>query len=424
MRRGIRLGQRMTDSQPPSRRRPRYRGTHPRRFEERYKELAAASHHGEPNAALHPEILDHLRAQGRTPAGTHVPVLVEEILAALDPQPGDIVIDCTLGYGGHAERLLERIAPTGRLIGLDLDAEQLERTASRLGGHDHVGLQSTGPECDSPECAASAHPCNRAGVEPVVNTHACNFAGIGKVLRLEALDACDLILADLGVSSMQLDDPARGFSYKHDGPLDLRMDRRRPLTAARLLNTLSREELTAALTELADEPDAERLARRIVELRATRNMGTTRALVDLVFQIKGISPRMWKNRTARDPSALHPAARVFQSLRILVNDELGSLRQLLRQAPYCLRPGGRVGVISFHSGEDAIVEAFFDEGRRGGLYDEMSETPIVPGREERRDNPRCASAKFRWARRANPQRQAPAEKRLAGEIHAPVATDA
>ncbi|MCC7290781.1 MAG: 16S rRNA (cytosine(1402)-N(4))-methyltransferase RsmH [Phycisphaerales bacterium] len=360
----------MSEPQPPSRRRPRYRGTHPRRFDERYKEL-------DPQA--HPEVAEHVRAQGRTPAGTHVPVLVEEILAAIAPQPGEIVIDCTLGYGGHARRLLERIAPNGRLIGLDVDAEQLEKTASRLRGSEGDFPESVGPN-------------------PAVHTHACNFAGIGKILLMEGLDACDVIFADLGVSSMQLDDPARGFSYKHDGPLDLRMNRRRPLTAARLLNTLSREALAGAFAELADEPDAERLARRLVELRATRNLGTTRALVDLIFQIKGISPREWKDRATEDPGALHPAARVFQALRMLVSDELGSLREMLRQAPYCLRPGGRIGVISFHSGEDAIVETFFNEGLSSRLYETVSPAPIVPSREERRNNPRSASAKFRWAR--------------------------
>ena len=220
-------------------------------------------------------------------------------------------------------------------------------------------------------------------------------------LRIEGYD---VVLADLGVSSMQLDDPARGFSYKHDGPLDMRMDDRLPHTAADLLRTLSEKDLAEALRTLSDEPDAERIARRIVEERDRRHCGpgaTTLELARLVCEAKGLSPQ-GRGGLPAEASAkagkLHPAALTFQALRMLVNDELGALKQLLRLVPHCLRPGGRVGIISFHSGEDRLVKHSFRDSLRAGLYAEAGDEPIRPAPEEIRSNPRSASAKFRWAR--------------------------
>ena len=314
--------------QPPPHPRPprrkRYAGTHPRRFEEKYKEL---------NAEAYPEIRETVRSRGMTPAGTHVPILVAEVMAALDPKPGEIVADCTLGHGGHAIEFLKRIGSTGRLLGFDVDGEELERTRRRL-------AESGGR----------------------FTVHRCNFAGIGKVLAQEGLDGYGIVFADLGLSSMQIDDPRRGFSYKHDGPLDMRMDARIPRTAADLLATLPEAKLAAALADLADEPDGRRIARRIVEERARRPVGRTTHLVRLVFEAKGMKPADWRKRPDKGSRDLHPAARTFQALRILVNDELGCLRQLLRIAPACLRAGGRLGIISFHSGEDSLVESAFDAG--------------------------------------------------------------
>ena len=343
------------------RRRPRYSGTHPKSYAQKYKEH---------NLAAYPEIEAHLRAKGNTPAGTHVPVLVEEVRACLKPGPGDIVVDCTVGYGGHALEFLKRIAPSGRLIGLDVDAAELERTRSRL-SQDSV---------------------------PVSLYHS-NFAGIDKVLSEEKLDGFDIIFADLGVSSMQIDNPERGMSYKHEGPLDMRMDDRVPQTGADLLNSLSEDELAQALWELADEPDYQKIAHQIVTQRAAEPLARTEQLVQIIFDAKGLHPKTWRQQQ-RDPQSgsLHPAARTFQALRILVNDELGSLRQLLRVAPYCLRPGGRIGIISFHSGEDRLVKHSFRDGVRSGTYESMARDVITPGIAELRANPRSASAKFRWAR--------------------------
>ncbi|MCX5643231.1 MAG: 16S rRNA (cytosine(1402)-N(4))-methyltransferase RsmH [Phycisphaerae bacterium] len=342
------------------RRRPRYRGTHPKSYTQKYKEH---------NLAAYPEIAAHLRAKGNTPAGTHVPVLVEEVMACLRPRPGDIVVDCTVGYGGHALEFTKRIGPGGRLIGLDVDAIELERTRSRLG-------QDSVP----------------------VNLYRSNFAGIAKVLSQEKLDGFDVIFADLGVSSMQIDNPERGMSYKHEGPLDMRMDDRLPQTGADLLNSLSEEELAKAFWELADEPDHQKIAHQIVLQRTAEPFSRTSQLVHVIFDAKGLNPKTWRQQQRDSKSgSLHPAARTFQALRILVNDELGSLRELLRVAPYCLRPGGRIGIISFHSGEDRLVKQSFRDGVRSGTYQSAAKEVIAPGIEETRSNPRSASAKFRWA---------------------------
>lgn len=364
-------------SPAPRRRRTRYSGTHPKRFDQRYKEL---------DPPAYPGIQGHVRAQGRTPAGTHVPVLVEEVLAALRPQSGNVVADCTIGYGGHALEFIRRIGPTGRLVGLDVDAVQIERTAARL-------AVRAGP-ADRPEPAATA------AVQAHVSLHRSHFAGLGKVLRREGLDGFDIIFADLGVSSMQIDDPNRGFSYKYDGPLDMRMDDRLPRTAADLLAQLSVEELTACLFELADEPHAERIAECIVRRRAVKPVARTGQLVNLVFEAKGLSRREWRDRPTDQRGQLHPAARTFQALRMLINDEMAGLAQFLRIASHCLLPGGRIGVVSFHSGEDRLVDNAFRDGMQAGVYAATVETPIRPTLNEVAANPRSRSAIFRWAVKA------------------------
>lgn len=361
----------------PKRRRPRYSGKHPKQFDHRYKEL---------DPAAYPKIQDHVRSQGRTPAGTHVPVLAEEVLAALRPQAGEIVADCTIGYGGHAVEFILRIGPTGRLIGLDVDAVQVERTAARLAA-------LTRPTADAgPDATAAGHA--------QVSIHRSHFAGLGKILAREGIDGFDVIFADLGASSMQIDDPNRGFSYKFDGPLDMRMDDRLPRTAADLLAQLSAAELSACLRELADEPHAERIAGCIARHRAVKPIERTRQLVNIVFEAKGLSRRIWRDRPADQRDQLHPAARTFQALRMRVNDEMGGLAQFLRIAPHCLRSGGRIGIISFHSGEDQQVRNAFREGWDAGVFAEIAETPIRPTSKEIAANPRGRSAVFRWAVKA------------------------
>ena len=361
------------------RRRPRYPGAHPRRFDQRYKER-------DPQA--YPQMQEHVKAQGRTPAGTHVPVLMREVPSWLRPAPGEIVADCTVGYGGHAREFLRRIGPTGRLIGFDVDGQELERTRKRLtafvehlrGGTDFGEL-------------------SRAGAPPRLpfRVHRRNFAGIADVLAEEGVDGYDIIFADLGVSSMQVDDPSRGFSYKHkDAPLDMRMDDRLQRTAADVLASVGEEELSAALWELSDEPDHRKIAQWIVRQRQVAPIARTDQLVRLIFHAKGTTEKLWRKQA--EYKDLHPAARTFQALRILVNDELGALKQLLRIAPAILRPGGRIGIISFHSGEDRLVKNSFRDGLRAGVYSAISEHVIRPSAREVHSNPRSSSAKFRWAR--------------------------
>jgi 16S rRNA (cytosine1402-N4)-methyltransferase len=349
------------DLPPPKRpRRRRYGGTHPKSYLQKYKEH---------NIAAYPEIKAHLLAKGKTPAGSHIPILTEEVLACLIPKPGETIVDCTVGYGGHASDFLRHIGPTGKLIALDVDSAELERTRHRL---------------------------SKENVP--VSFHRSNFAGIAKVLKKEGLGGCDVIFADLGVSSMQIDNPDRGMSYKYDGPLDMRMDDRLKQTAADLLNTLCEGKLAEAFWELADEPDHEKVAREIVTRRALKPITRTSQLVGMIFDAKGIIKKIWrKHRRDSKSGSLHPAARTFQALRILVNDELGCLRELLRIAPYCLRPAGRIGIISFHSGEDRLVKKAFRDGVRNGIYQSAAEDAIVPQFKEINSNPRSASAKFRWA---------------------------
>lgn len=348
---------------PVHRRRQRYSGTHPKTYQQKYKEH---------NLSAHPELRDKLRAKGKTPAGSHIPVLLEEILECLDPKPGKIVADCTLGFGGHTSEFAKRLGPTGKIIAFDFDGSELERTKKRL-----------------------------ANVQTPISFYHSNFAGIANALNKEKIEGYDIIFADLGVSSMQIDNPERGISYKNEGPLDMRMDSRLKQTGADLLNTLSEEEICKALWEYSDEPDYQQIAKMIVAQRNVQPITTVSQLLRLVFAVKGLTINSFKKQQRHSKfGSLHPAARTFQALRILVNDELGSLKELLRTAPYCLKPGGRIGIISFHSGEDRMVKQSFKDGLENGIYSEISKKAVVPRIKEIVANPRCSSAKFRWAIRA------------------------
>jgi len=351
------------DSRTPHihQRRPRYAGKNPRRFEEKYKEL---------NPDRYAADVAKVLASGKTPAGTHRPIMVAEILEVLAVQPGELAVDCTIGFGGHARELLARLAPNGRLIGLDVDPIEQPKTIARL---------------------------RAAGwSEAVFTAVRSNFAGLPKVMAELRIDGADAVLADLGVSSMQLDDPARGFTFKTDSPLDLRLNPLRPPSAADWLAKVSLEKLAAALTENADEPHAELLARELATRRSKTPFTRTLQLADAIRAIL----HQYKPRI--DPeSADDCVRRVFQALRIAVNDEFGALDMFLRQLPACLKPGGRVAILTFHSGEDRRVKHAFREGVRTGQYSTTNETIIQAGPEERRANPRSVSAKLRWAVRAS-----------------------
>ena len=334
----------------PHKRRPRYRGTHPRRFEEKYKEH---------DSHRYGEVVNKVIASGKTPAGTHRPIMVSEVLNLLAPQPGDTAVDCTLGYGGHAEEILRRIQPGGRLLGLDVDPIELSKTEARLRA---LGF---GPDS--------------------FNAHRTNFAGLPKLLARAGIDRADIILADLGLSSMQIDDPTRGFSVKHQGPLDMRMNPERGQPASVLLQNINREALATLLIENADEPRARALAPALAGK-------TFRSTTSLATAIRAALPRL------READLELSVRRVFQALRIEVNDEFSALDTLLRVLPNCLSENGRVAILTFHSGEDRRVKKSFEAGLRDGSYSEIATEVIRPSVSERNSNPRSTSAKLRWAR--------------------------
>jgi 16S rRNA (cytosine1402-N4)-methyltransferase len=289
---------------------------------------------------------------------------VAEILQALAPGPGQTGLDATLGYGGHAQEILPLLAPGGRLFGIDVDPLELPRTEARLRALGHG--------------------------EEVLAVRRMNFAGLSRLVAESG--ALDFILADLGVSSMQIDNPARGFTYKADGPLDLRLNPQRGRPASALLQALSREELADLLRDLADEPEAEAIAEALHGQAVTG----TRQLAALV---RAALRDRWPADTWQE-ELRHTLARTFQALRIAVNDELGVLDQFLALLPAGLKPGGRVAILTFHSGEDRRVKKAFQAGLRDGSYRSVAPEPIRPTPEERRANPRSSSAKLRWAVRA------------------------
>jgi 16S rRNA (cytosine1402-N4)-methyltransferase len=310
------------------------------------------------------------RGQRSTPSGEHRAVLLDEVLAFLNPQPGQVVVDCTVGWAGHSAELLRRVGPQGRLLGIDFDAGNLPRARERL--------------------EAVGHP---------FSLHHSNFAGLAGVLAAAGLEGAHGLVADLGMSSLQLDDPERGFSYVRDGPLDMRMDRSRGRTAAQLLQTIDQAELARALRELGDETESEQVAAAIVAARRRGPLDTTAGLARVVLEAAQPGPAAWRLHPERGKWNTHPAARTFQALRILVNRELANLEALLRQLPACLLPGGTAAIISFHSGEDRRVKAALRDGRAAGVYCDAAADPVRPSWQERTTNPRSRSAKMRWARR-------------------------
>lgn len=314
------------------------------------------------------------RPRRSTPPGEHRPVLLEEVLTALRPQPGECMVDATLGFAGHAVEILGRLGPTGRLIGLDWDPHNLPTAQARLAA---MGLPHW--------------------------VKACNFAGLQGVLAEAGQYQVNGLLADLGVSSMQIDDAQRGFSYAREGPLDMRMDPTRGRTAADLLMTMAEADLATSLYELADEPEADKIAAAIVRARTQQPIQTTFDLARIVGAAVGQpvdKGRGWRLRPRPGQWQRHPAALTFQALRIMVNRELANLEHLLRVLPSVLAPGGRAVIISFHSGEDRLVKAAFKEGQRSGIYAAIAEDPLRASDAERQSNPRSRSAKLRWAVRS------------------------
>lgn len=347
------------DEQPPDiphKRRPRYRGTHPRSFSEKYKEHDPLKYRSDVEKVL---------ARGDTPAGTHRSICVPEILRLLDPKPGDQAVDATLGYGGHAREILKRIAPGGRLIGLDADPAELPKTVGRL------AAEGYGPD--------------------VFNAYNANFASLRAVLDKAGMNAATIILADLGLSSMQIDNPERGFTFKRHGPLDMRMNQGEGRSAAELLASMSERDLAELLAVNADEPDAKAIAKVLARRRGA--IINTEDFAALIRELLGSLGRGKDDR-------VKAIRRCFQAIRIEVNHEFSALDSFLAALPSCLAPGGRVAILCFHSGEDKRVVSSFEEGKRGGIYRAIFDADIRASQEERYANPRSKAAHLRWAERA------------------------
>ena len=349
----------MSFEEKKHKRRAHYSGKYPKKFEEKYKEQ---------NPEKYQDIAQHVIAKGSTPAGMHISIMVNEILDFLQIKPGQRGLDCTLGYGGHTRKMLECLNGEGCIYGLDVDPIESEKTVARL---------------------------RDAGYgENIFQFRLINFADIDKIS--EEAGKFDFVLADLGVSSMQIDNPERGFSYKTDGPLDLRLDPTHGESAAERLHNISRDEFVGMLIENSDEPYAEEIADKVFDLmRKGKPMNTTtelrRAIEDALWKVPGDSKEE-KNQVVKKS-----CARVFQALRIDVNSEFEVLYSFLEKLPDVLNPGGRVAILTFHSGEDRLVKKSFKELKKCGIFSDISTDVIRPSAEECRMNPRSKSTKMRWA---------------------------
>lgn len=344
-------------------RRVRYSGKYPKKFEEKYKEH---------NPEKYADTVAHVIEKGSTPAGMHISIMVKEILEFLEIRPGQQGLDCTLGYGGHSRKMLEQLQGQGRLVSLDIDPIESEKTVQRL---------------------------REAGYgEDIFQFCLTNFANIDEVAEKYGL--FDFVLADLGVSSMQIDDPKRGFSYKLEGPLDLRLDPLHGDSAAQRLRQISQKEFEGMLIENSDEPYAKEIAGQVFDrMRKGAAMDTTmelrQAVEDALAKVSGSM-----SRNERAELIKKSCARTFQALRIDVNSEFEVLYSFLEKLDGILKPGGRVAILTFHSGEDRLVKKAFKQLKRAGVYAEIAEDVTRPSAEECRMNPRAKSTKLRWAVKA------------------------
>jgi len=345
------------DSKPP--RRVRYKGTHPKTFKEKYKEMQPERYAAD---------IEKVLQKGYTPAGMHRSICVNEIMDFLNVQPGQVGMDATLGYGGHSLEILKALNHQGKLYATDVDPLELPRTKERL------EKQGFG--------------------EADVVIKKMNFAGID--LIVEEAGLLNFVLADLGVSSMQIDNPERGFSLKVDGPLDLRLNPHNGKSAARLLENISQQKLEELLIENSDEPYADVIAEAIIKtIKSGGKIQTTTQLKDCIKEALDFFPASESKDMIKKS-----CQRTFQALRIEVNDEFGVLNAFLQKLPDALAVGGKVVILSFHSGEDRRVKKAFQAFYRQGVYSEISPEPIRPSPEEVASNPRARSAKLRWAIKA------------------------
>ena len=349
----------MENQEPKHIRRVRYKGTHPKSFKEKYKEL---------QPEIYADDVAKVMDQGRTPAGMHRSICVDEIMDLLKVLPGQIGLDATMGYGGHSQELLKRLQPGGRLYAIDVDPYELPRTQERL--------RSLGYEPD------------------VLVIQKLNFSDIDRLIA--ETGPLDFVLADLGVSSMQIDNPERGFSFKVEGPLDLRLNPKSGKPASTLLKTISQDRLEEILVENADEPHFEPIANAIkTHLSKGLVIETTTQLQKIIAEALE-----FLLQPDRKEDIKKSCQRCFQALRIAVNDEFGVLDKFLEKLPDALSSGGRVAILSFHSGEDRRVKKSFQRFFREGVYSEIAPDPIRPSVQECNTNPRARSAKLRWAVKA------------------------
>ncbi|MFV0361710.1 MAG: 16S rRNA (cytosine(1402)-N(4))-methyltransferase RsmH [Suipraeoptans sp.] len=342
-------------------RRKRYSGTHPVKFKDKYKEL---------NPDKYPNAITHAIEKGNTPAGMHISIFVKEILNILKINHGEVGLDCTLGYGGHSERMLEALEGEGHLFSIDIDPIEIQKTTKRLR--------------------------DKGFSEEILTTKLINFANIEEVAKEEIVNKSggfDFVLADLGVSSMQIDNPERGFTFKKDGPLDLRMNPKQGITAAERLKDISKEELEGMLIENADEPFAAEIANAIKEYQRKGNT------IETTIDLKNIIEEALKivQKSEREEAVKKSSQRVFQAIRIDINHEYESLYNLLEHLPKVLKSGGRVVILTFHSGEDRLVKKSFKAHLKSGDYKEVSKDAIRPSKEECKMNPRARTTKLRWA---------------------------
>lgn len=340
-------------------RRVRYKGKYPRKYEEKYKEL---------NPEKYKETIAHVISKGNTPAGMHISIMVKEILDFLQIKPGETGFDATLGYGGHTKAMMECLKGEGHMYATDVDPEESAKTKKRL------AEQGFG--------------------EDILTVKLQNFCTIDEIA--EEIGGFDFILADLGVSSMQIDNPKRGFSFRADGPLDLRLNQEKGISAAERLDEISREELAGMLYENSDEPYCEEIAKAITgEIRKGNRVDTTTKLRELIADTLDFLPEKEKKDTIRKT-----CQRVFQALRIDVNREFEVLYEFMEKLPDALKPGGRVAILTFHSGEDKLVKKALKAGYKAGIYSDYAKDVIRPSAQECAQNGRARSTKMRWAIKA------------------------
>lgn len=349
----------MENQEQKHKRRVRYSGTHPKTYKEKYKEL-----HPEKYADTVAKVIQ----KGSTPAGMHIPICVKEIMEFLQIKPGQKGLDATLGYGGHTLEMLKRLNGQGHLYALDVDPIESAKTTERLAG---LGY---GPE--------------------ILTVRLENFANIDKIAQ--EYGKFDFVLADLGVSSMQIDNPDRGFSYKTEGPLDLRLNPKKGISAAERLRTAEREELHGMLMENADEPYAAEITKAIISEQKKGNViSTTTHLRKVIEGALAFIPI-----AERKEAVKKSCQRTFQALRIDVNSEFEVLYEFMEKLPHVLAEGGRAAILTFHSGEDRIVKKAFKQLYREGIYSDIAKDVIRPSAEECAKNGRARSTKMRWAVKA------------------------